>query len=530
MLPTAVVLSRISRPPTRSDVLHCKQVRLELLGNEERDYFERMFPRFFEDAQEHPRRRQAERLGLRCEEPYNERRFGVRGLPRGNYYTLCSPETGFSQQTLAMELLAYAIVPRDFVVEAIDVADPAAAELLSSIDSEIASRCKHYQNRCIVVVERQLQPNAGGLGSPRGMVIPYRIAGLNRQMVLDLRQRDAMEWLLRILWEYFPGTLFLNVETNPPRELGDRNLGSALPPVRFMGDPRQLERVINSSEAGKFDIRNCGLGAIFGNRHPFLTLLQLILNPALGGTSVDDIIGELLVAVGVDCLVYPSARHDCGAYYDGSDLVAHIGWHAVDYSSFGSSPNHLGTYMIDDLESYLNILGSIEFFPSRHAEDPCSVDSWHLHGTAAATRAAVLRRAWQSKIELESTDFSLEPNVMVERTPWLSYTHGNMNRKPRVFENWFDVRLAIITKEINLKSFLLNKDRERTSIMVGDFLVALSQNHDLWGSGITATGFDEDDSFLTQNNGDIICPACGDLDRQLTLLRMRRCLRCGFPE
>ena len=142
----------------------------------------------------------------------------------------------------------------------------------------------------------------------------------------------------------------------------------------------------------------------------------------------------------------------------------------------------------------------------------------------------MVRRAWRAQLEIECSDFQLEPAVVIERTPWQSYSAGKKYRKPREFETWLDLRLAIITKEVSLGSFLLDNRRRRTSTRLGDLIVTLSRDHDLWGNGVTATDFDEDDSFLVCRKVGLICPACGDLAEQLSLERVQRCLICGFSE
>jgi hypothetical protein len=266
-----------------------------------------------------------------------------------------------------------------------------------------------------------------------------------------------------------------------------------------------------------------------GNEEPLLSVLQYILNPALGGTPITTIIGEILVASGVDCLLYPSARHDCGVHYKGDAPIAHLGWNVVDFSSLGSSSQRFGTFFVDGAEAYRCLGGHIEV--STKAQR-CSydVDDWHLHGTAKETRDSMVRNAWREQLDLECSDFRLDPTVVFERTPWRSYTAGNMNRKPRKFDSWFDLRLAVITKEVSLRSFMLDNDLRRTPTRVGDFIVTLSKDHDLWGNGVTATDFDEDDSFLVGRNVGLICTACGDLAEQLSLERLQRCLACGFRE
>ena len=527
MILTDDAVQKILSPPTRVGEVYCKQVSLDQLGEKERELFVEIFPRFFEQPRQHPLRRQMESAGFRWEETYNERRFGSQGLPRGCYYTACSPETGFSQQTLAMELMAYAVASPEFLVDTFDLGDPAAGAISGTLDRNVASHCQEYQNRCIIAILHPLR-GVHGAGRHETIVIPYQVTCLNRKAILDLRYKQAMEWLVRTLWEYFPGVLFMNL--NLVQGKSGRTVDSVSPPMRFRADFRQVQQLLNDSGAATYEFKNCGLGQLLGDADPLLSVLMYILNPALGGTPIDTIIGEVLVASGVDCLIYPSARHDCGVHYKGDDPVGHLGWNVVDFSSIRLSSQRMGTYMVDGVEVYSGLRGHIEVSLSGTRRSPFDIYSWQLHGTAMETRCNMARNAWQKQLDLECLDFQLDPAVVCERTPWHSYTAGNMSRKPRKFDSWFDLRLAVITKEVSLGSFMLDKDLRRAPTRVGDFIVKLSKDHDLWASGVTATDFDEDDSFLVQRNVGLICPACGDLTKQLSLERLQRCLICGFRE
>lgn len=532
MIANKQLLDKIGLPPTRAGDLYGKHIRIDRLGTEEQEFFKHAFPRFVEEARDNPYRQTIEEFGFTCEVPFQLRRFSSgHALPRGRYYTDCTPDTAFSQQTLAMELLAYATVGRESVFDAFDVADPATTELLRHLDNDIQAQCKQYENRCIVVLEHPLRMDPKASHKPLALVLPYEITRISRKAIFDMRNRQAMQWLLHTLWEFFPGTLFMTLSEGAWEEMKSRSLGWGPLILKFSGDPKDLEDALeDQAKVEEFDIKNCGLGSIPSHDNPLFSLLQYILNPGLGGTPIDDIIAGLLISVGVDCLVYPSARHDCGVYYKGDRITGSLGWNIVDLMMQGSSPPRMETYLVDHLDYFRNLSGHLELIPHQDPRDPYDPPGWHLHGTAAETRKRVLRAAWQHKLEQECSDFPLHPNIIVERTAWQSYTHGTMYRKPRAFGSWFDLRLALITNEIKLNSHIFDARQVPVGMTVGEYIVALSQNHDLWGSGVTATYFDEDDPFLIQKEDDdvrLLCPACGDV-AEFSLTRMSGCLSCGL--
>lgn len=535
MIPTVDVMNRLEPPPTHSGELWCKRFRMDLLDNRERAFFERAFPRFFEAPPEHPRRPEYEQYGFRFEEPYNLRRFsGGTILPRSRYSIECTPETGFSQQTLAMELLAYAATDRDFIPEVFDMTDPELGRLLAVLDSKTVARCAELRNRCLVVLERPLCVEPGVPLTANPFVLPYEVTSIQRNSILDLRERPAMRWLLTTLWETFPGTVFLDLGDDPEHGSSTHAAGP-MPVMRFSGGIEgleQLRKALQDPSAGEFGVRDCGLGGIPDHKYPLLNLLQYILNPGLGGTPIDDIIAELLIAMGVDCLIYPSARHDCGVYYDGEHVVANLGWDIVDFSEASLAQPGMSAFLVDRVGAYRNFAGHFEITSDPSAVGTYDPHGWHLHGLAAETRARVLRRLWETRLKRECVDFPLEGHVVFERTPWRSYTSGEKSRKPRAFRSWFDLRLALITGEVRLTSVTVDAPGTQAGTMLGEYMVTLSDQHDLWGNGVTATAYEEDDPFLVQqtpDGGGLICPACGDV-AELSLERMQACLRCGFQE
>lgn len=70
-----------------------------------------------------------------------------------------------------------------------------------------------------------------------------------------------------------------------------------------------------------------GIGAVGG----FLKILPSLLSEELGGTITTDIIGAHLRFIGVDALIYPSARCNGGIKMSGGRLMNYHGWNLVDY-------------------------------------------------------------------------------------------------------------------------------------------------------------------------------------------------------
>lgn len=63
----------------------------------------------------------------------------------------------------------------------------------------------------------------------------------------------------------------------------------------------------------------------------FLEILPSLLSEELGGTITTDIIGAYLRFLGVDALIYPSARCNGGVNMSGGQLMNYHGWNLVDY-------------------------------------------------------------------------------------------------------------------------------------------------------------------------------------------------------
>ena len=312
-------LSRVPSPPFRQDPVSLKFVRLDRFTSEQQRQFTSMFGRFFDDPAPHPHGAAFEEAGLPVEESFNMRRFsGGRNLPRGRYYTVCAGADGFSQQTLAMELLAYATIDPDYELDVFDLSDPRARNLVALLDRAAQALCIEHDYKVLAVRRRpavfdtqdvilqRVDPSM----ADEYFVIPFEIVTCRCDRILDLREKPAMEWLLGLLWEYFPGAAFFEGRKGTYAEIREATGGRG-PAVVIIKAQDRVEELINSFSKQPL-IRDVALKDVPGHEWPFFVLLQYLLNPAVGGTAIDDLIANVLHRFGVECLVYPSSRHDCG--------------------------------------------------------------------------------------------------------------------------------------------------------------------------------------------------------------------------
>lgn len=91
----------------------------------------------------------------------------------------------------------------------------------------------------------------------------------------------------------------------------------------------------------------CGDGAVFQkdisvNIERFHDMLPALVYPEFGGSGFNKSVGSWLRTVGINGLVYPSARSDAGVSYDAEGkAAAWQGWNLVDYRNLTFVPDNL---------------------------------------------------------------------------------------------------------------------------------------------------------------------------------------------
>jgi len=544
MLCTEQEWNALPKPPTKTSMLVGKHITYSGLSRSNLDLFQESFPRFFSNSNEdHALRAQwfEAQAGFKAEKPYNMRRYsGGNLLPRQRYYSLCIGNNVNSNQTLACELKAYAYADRENYYDVFDAADPVAAGMMQMLSHSERQKCAERENKYIIVYKRPLvvdgvsviknQIDADGIG--KIFLIPYDIKRMKRDNILDLREKDAMEWFVRMFWDVFPDTLFAGDLSKSHNAIRAEN-GEIGPLVVTYRVPKDgiNECIVNNLEVNDQKLYNFSLSKINNSISPMLGVIQFIMNPSLGGTAIDDAIACVLRKFGVDALVYPSARHDCGAFYEGDSLRGSIGWNFVDYKGI-KKLNRNDIFVIFHPQYYMQGEGAYQIPASFLGDDQYKVDDWMIHGLAARQREIMIENAWShrlSRLEAAEVGFEDAP-LVIQRSPWVSYAAGAMHRKAREFKSWLDLRIAIASGEVNIDSLIENSNSDDT---VGEIVEKLSDNSPIWGVTPSCTLFDKELWFLMQksqsNHFRMICIYCGEIQEEELLFPncFMQCYSCG---
>lgn len=128
----------------------------------------------------------------------------------------------------------------------------------------------------------------------------------------------------------------------------------------------------------------------------FLEMLPTLLSSDLGGCYATDVIGSYLRSLGVDALIYPSARCNGYVQFHGDQLFNFKGWCLVDYR--GASNEVMPTFS-DEL--FIPTSGRLHVeVPSVSAE--YGYGSWKIRG--------IMERGWQ-RFQNEVKEYCRESNT-----------------------------------------------------------------------------------------------------------------------
>jgi len=540
-----------SAPPLVEREMYVKSISFGELSEANRELFSRAFPRFFEE----PRDPNADVVGnphtppsTRIQAPFHLRRFsGGAHISHGNYYSICVGASGNSYQTLAMELLAYVGGDTESIYEVADLADENLKGLrqnLSPAQREFAEsrgwRVLSIYERPVILTQYQSPQEAHAEGViGQFYVVPYSVRRLSRQKVFDMREKDAMRWLMDTLWDNFPIGVFSDYQTARADATAEEPIGHDPKVLLFPDDSDQLSRPpwlrpypVRKRLLESIPEAHCGLSGIFGENCGVIPTLEFILTSSLGGSPLDEMIAAYLQECGADGCIYPSARFDCGVVYGENGTVkTSWGWNFVDYKDSPPSGYHNHVWWFEGVSRYAHVRGSFELdlTPEVLSDSRC-VSSWALHGCAVDTRRRVKSLAWEPRLTRGGPDIELPEPTMIERLPWLGYVVGYRPRKPRLFHSFFDLRLGLIEEEISLDSSIISPAGFNGD-SVGAILCYLSQSHDLWKTGVretlTAEGFWALMQILPSKEPALICPCCASISA-LNPARVLFCHVCGF--
>ena len=204
-------------------------------------------------------------------------RKGALLLDRGRYYTVCRDEMGADSGTLANEFNAYCDTYKAGFVLTFDMAEtdsPEKAVAIFLADLEGAPSPTLAKAR-----EQGLLP--ADANSVR-VDIPYQVTENLIEKVLDLRYPDARQWLFNEFGSGKPGVVERHAAPPPP-------------------------------------------DATFINMLPWLMIRDN------GGDGLTNAIGSYLRNIGVEALIFPSARSDAYVEFRDGELTDFGGWNLVDY-------------------------------------------------------------------------------------------------------------------------------------------------------------------------------------------------------
>ena len=275
------------------------------------------------------------------------RRFGGdHNLPAQRYSSVCSQDVASDEGTLARELFEYTNLHFPGVVF---VGDSADTTLISKIPEAVRQPIMRGREGIFVFLlaplkdqERQLFRELYGpvleqLHGPYGngndrwdglsiVFIPIEYQQHEIPDVLDLRQRATQDWF----WQYF--------------QYGD---GAIL-----LKEQRQ---------------------SLIG----FTDMLPALVYPEYGGSGVTKSIGSWLRTMGVNGLVFPSARSDASVTWDQDhQLISWRGWNFVDYRGLQYTPDSLVHL---DTNPWYDFVAGRQEAPVLEADEL----SWSINGTEA---------------------------------------------------------------------------------------------------------------------------------------------------
>jgi hypothetical protein len=479
--------------------------------------------------------------GVQHEPTYLLRRFsGGANLERGRYYALLDHGIATNTSTLAAELLAYSHSDSGDWTSIFDLRGYPPTAFQNVMSQAQLERVVEKEGHVIAVFDRPFVWEASDDRTPRqaGYLFPYRIETIARQRALDLRRPEALDWLIHSLNEDFPNAVFVAVKDEYELISYRRQRGPRVLVVKNQGSPQGRRELLKHLEDDGFGkdtkLGLHGLGLELRGVHD---LLPYLLNQTFGGTPITDIIACYSQECGAECVVFPSARTNCGVRYEGGEVAAYWGWNLVDFAG-AQRAEHIGDlyslwhpqYYATSLEATINVM-PLEGRDAYPASVKDQLAGWAVEGLAQANNNRVHLPRWERYLEQNFQDLDLG-NVLVERTPRRGIL-GRYERHPRVYERLFDLRVAIINQETRLECRVLSIHGEPRDMRLGDYLAVLCTEVSALAKEPAPTVY-AGSWFLLQSLEPaafiLLCPCCGSqaLFRTIEIERYAWCERCRY--
>ena len=277
----------------------------EILTEAQRAQFEASFPLFFVPPPALP-------AGAAPRETaFNLRRFSAgANLPRGRYYGLIDSSLAprsraltsmHGMSSLVGELLTYADGSACAWTSAFDLSQVSSQPGMLTDEQRRAVDATH--GHVIAVFDRPLvfDSRLDRTAHEQGYLFPYQVGTMTRERAFDLRRAETLDWLMNALNEDFPNVLFL-----PDIDPADPD--SDIFYVKNAATPDKRQQLVDTVPHPVYR----GLRGIGEELRGLGDLLRFLLTDSLGGTPLLDFISTYIVDCGADCIIYPSARVDCG--------------------------------------------------------------------------------------------------------------------------------------------------------------------------------------------------------------------------
>lgn len=298
-------------------------------------------------------RREAIKNDVQLKETIVDQQFrryaGDNNLPRSSYASVCVDESGDDAQTLCRELFEYT-----------DPRVPGWIFVSDTWDEQIVAALAR-------VGIRQIGPLTHGL------------------FVFLLAPEGDRE---RAAYRHFYGPIL--EKCHGPFDAGRptwHGLSTVFIPVA--ATPVSVDRVIDIRRRPTQDwlseFFKRGDDAIFSKRaevRDFAGMLPALVYPEFGGSGVTKSIGTWMRTMGVNGLVFPSARSDVSvSFADNGQIANHRGWNFVDYRGAEFVPDLLVHL---DLNPWYGFIGARQSAPTLIAD----ASSWQIKGVEERYRAA----------------------------------------------------------------------------------------------------------------------------------------------
>ena len=282
-------------------------------------------------------------------------------LPPNRYFSL-SNENGTDNEVLGKELVAYTdpkIHGRAFIF---DLSDNEAALAMNDGKTEYTLKVlyipqtlvKSRRNPFTRIIDRFRSPKGNGVAL---FSIPYRVETVSLHRVVDLRLPRVRAWF----YDRYKKGDNIFFRKSPHSDLG---------------------------------------------RNDFFDMWPTLCSPQLGGNLITDAIGASLRSIGVNALIYPSARANHCVHVEGGDLVNWVGWNLVDYRDQTFDRADCSTPMIVDNNNWSGKhLPHVRLDFDSHQNNGDSFSVSNLEQSAEIVRNLEVSNG---KLSLESWGFEIE--------------------------------------------------------------------------------------------------------------------------